>query len=176
MSDGIKATLRRLDAEIAAITDRVQACVDLLRLADEDARYLVMQRLPQLGTMVIEPARQLAFDETAGRDVRVLAALVAVDLGDVTAAPALLEETRRAGDLSLVAARVLARHSVEGAVDAVLAAIRATSLDDVDKLVAFLFALRDLGEMLPASERERLAGGPWQVTTAMNEAFPNDET
>jgi hypothetical protein len=172
--DPVEAAVGALEREIDEIRERVRGCVDRLAVPDPATRYLLLERLPRLGSAVIAPALALARDEAVEREVRVAAALLALHEGDSSAADLVLDAIARRGRLAMLGARLLATQRVESAAPVLVEAIRSTPATEVDYLVAYLFALRDLGAPLPADQRARLlAEAPWQVTTAIEEAFPD---
>lgn len=171
MTGSIPQRISALERAIDAVKADVRSCVREL-LEDDGARYLVMERLPRLGSAVIEPIHELLGESDIDDEVRAMAALVGLEAGDLSVAPILLAETASRGPLAPLAARRLAAHRVDGASDAVLEAIRETGPDKVDELVAYLDALHKLDETLPDDERQRLlSAGEWQVQTAIDEWF-----
>jgi hypothetical protein len=78
MSGRIPDRVRDLERRIASIEADVRSCVREL-LANEDARYLVMERFPRLGSAVIQPVHELLHEAGVGDEVRSMAALVGVE-------------------------------------------------------------------------------------------------
>jgi hypothetical protein len=65
----VRARVEDLEQEIAATLNRVAVCVDAVRTDNADLRYLVVERLPRLGTAVSAPtarARSAQSMPTAG--------------------------------------------------------------------------------------------------------------
>jgi hypothetical protein len=169
----LRVRIEDLEQEIAATLNRVAACVDAVRTNNADLRYLVVERLPSLGTAVSAPCERIARDETADADVRVAAALVALVVGDTSVSHFVVAEVAKRGPLSLIGSRLIAHHAADGAEAAILQAISESAPSEADNLVAYLSALRMLDLPLPPAERTRLLrDAPWQVTTLIEEAFP----
>jgi hypothetical protein len=170
MSDPIEARVTDLERRISTVQAEVEACVREL-LVDDDARYLIAERLPALGSAALPTVQALVRDPNSDHEVRVLAALVAVEVGDrEQALETLLDEVKAADEFAPLAARRLAEHRIAQAAPAILDALRRTSSGDVDAVLAYLEALHHLGERLPEDEEQRLKeSDAWQVTTALHQ-------
>lgn len=165
--------IRSLEDRIESARADARACVREL-LVDDGGRYLVAERLPALGSIIIPAVRELIDDPRSSREVRSLAALAGVEVGDSEQSMlVLLDELESRGEFAPLAARRLAAKRAPSAVSAIEAALRQTPVGDVDSVVAYLEALRDLGAHPSLDERQRLeAGDEWQVTTALAEWHP----
>lgn len=168
MTDPLEARVTDLERRIATAQAEVEACVREL-LVDDDARYLIAERLPALGSSVLPAVQALLRDPNLDAEVRVLAAWVGVEVGDrEQALETLLDEIKAADEFAPLAARRLAAHRIAHAAPAILDALRRTSSTDVDVVVAYLEALHHLGALLPEEEKQRLSeSDAWQVTTAL---------
>ena len=168
--------VRRIEDHIRAAQIDARACVRELLVPDE-ARYLVAERLPALGSIIVPAVRELIDDPATPDEVRTLAALVGVQVGDgEQSAMVLLDELGRRGEFAPLAARRLAMTRVVPAASAISEALRLTPPCNVDAVVAYLEALRDLGVSPTPEERRRLeAEGQWQVVSALAEWHPESE-
>lgn len=168
----IEERVRELEHRIEAAHSNARDCVREL-LVDDDARYLIAERLPALGSAIVPAVRELIDDPKTDPEVRRLAALAGLAVGDSEqSALVLLDEIEARGEFAPIAARRLADARVAGAGLAIERALRATPLDHVDVIVAYLEALKECGIAVPEDERRRLSAGPWQVTSALAEWHP----
>lgn len=170
MTDGVEERVTDLERRVEAAQAAAEACVREL-LVDDGARYLIAERLPALGSAVLPAVQELLRDARLDAEVRVLAALVAVEVGDrEEALETLLEAVKSADEFAPLAARRLAEHRIAEAAPAILDALSRTSSTDADAAVAYLEALHHLGAALPNDERKRLQeSDAWQVTTALHQ-------
>lgn len=171
MTEEVSTRITDLENRIGRVEVDVRACVR--ELIEPDGRYLVMERLPRLGSAVVGPIHEL-LDESGAEDMelRAMAALVALEVGDESVASILLHETESGGQLAPLVARRLADRRIHGTSDAVLTALRA-SPTDADVVVAYLDALHRASAVLPEADRETLLGSAsWQVRDAIEEWFP----
>lgn len=173
MTTSVEARILELERRIQSVTDEASACVREL-LIDDGARFLIAERLPGLGSVILPTIHEFLANLELPEEARTLAALVGVAVGD--RGPSVLEliaELERGGEYAILAARYLAAQRVPGIGGVILKALRASDPRDVDTVVAFLAALRESGVPLPESERIRLLGdGGWQVRSAVAENFP----
>lgn len=170
MSDDIARRITDLEDRIARVQRDVSACVEEL-LVDDGARYLVAQRLPALGSVVLPAIHRLLDDRDAPNEVRTLAAFVGFEVGDrERSLNMLLDEVTARSEFSPLAARRLASARVPEAAGPILDALRGTDGKEVDAVVNYLEALCDLGIRLGAEDHRRLSeGGAWQVETALGQ-------
>lgn len=168
MTDDTAKRVTDLENRIARAQGEARACVQEL-LVDDDARYLVAERLPALGSAVLPAIRELLDDPGVTSDVRALAALVGFEVGDrEQSLMVLLEEIRHRGEFAPLAARRLSRAGRSDAAGVICEALRGTDHKDVDPIVSYLEALHDLGVRIDDDDRRRLlAGGAWQIETAI---------
>jgi hypothetical protein len=169
----IEDRIRGFEARIESARADARACVREL-LVDDGARYLIAERLPALGSVIIPAVRELIDDPGSSHEIRTLAALAGAEVGDSEQSIlVLLEELEHRGEFAPLAARRLAVMGPASAVSAIEEALRQTPVADVDSVVAYLEALRDLGVHPSPEERQRLeGGGEWQVTSALAEWHP----
>lgn len=171
----IETELGRFEAELEAVIDRARECVAWLRLAEsEDLRFLVAERLPVLGHLVLPELMSIVEDVQVRGSTRYLAAWVAVEVGDRgTGVDVLCEEVEADTGWSLSAAGVLARHGISDGVGPIVAALRRVDPSDDVSVMGYATALRDLGGSLPRELRWRLlkSASPW-VAGALGADFP----
>lgn len=173
MTNSTEERIRALEKRIRVISADASACVREL-LVDDGARILVAERLPALGSIAVPTIHELLTAREVPEEVRTLAALVGVAVGDLgPSVEQLVQELERGGEFTILAARWLASQHIPGAGTVILRAVTICPSHDVDRVVALLEALRDSGEPLPESERNRLASsGLWQINTALSQCFP----
>jgi len=173
VKDELPVRIKELERRIALNAREVRTMVREL-LAPGPGRYLVMERLPRIGSGAAAPAIELANDETMESEVRIMAALVALEVGNPSGVDLLLAEVKRAGPLGQLVAGKLAAAGKREAGPAILQALRTVSPSSIDDVVGYLRALHVLGVTLPDDLRAQLVKAPaWQVTSAIEEWFRN---
>ena len=172
----IEDRIRSLEACIAEARADARASVREL-LVEDGGRYLVAERLPALGSIIVPAIRELIDDPASSREIRTLAALAGLEVGDTEQSLlAVLDEVEQRGAFAPLAARRLGVKQLRSSASVIEGALRQTAATDVDSVVAYLEALRDLGVRPSADERRRLeAGNCWQVTSALAEWHPLPE-
>ena len=170
MSDAIMKRVTDLEDRIVRVESEARSCVQEL-LVEDSGRFLIAERLPALGSVVLPAIRELMNDIDMPADVSALAALVGFEVGDREQSLAvLLEEISARGEFAPVAAHRLARARIPEAEGPIREALSSTDVTDVDSVVSYLEALPRLGARLNDDERRRLAHcGAWQVETAIEQ-------
>lgn len=154
----IEEDVRRFEGELQAIADRALACAGLLRSVEsDDLRYLIAERLPFLGRLVLPEMLSLLEDDQVPADTRYLAAWVALRVGDRGVAPKVLcDEVASGSEWSGPAAHALSRAGITAATELIADALRRVDPRDERDVITFAGTLKDLGGSLPDDVRARL--------------------
>lgn len=172
----IEEDVRRFEGELQAIADRALACAGLLRSVEsDDLRYLIAERLPFLGRLVLPEMLSLLEDDQVAADTRYLAAWVALRVGDRGVAPKVLcDEVASGSEWSGPAASALGRAGITEATEVIADALR-WRVDPRDEMevISYTGALLRLGGSLPDDVRARLyeSAAP-HVVRALTRDFP----
>jgi hypothetical protein len=174
MMTAAEAQLAALERSIDKVHSDVAACVDTLVNTGGLPRFVVAERLLRVGTALIPHLLELLKDPAIDEDLRGCVAFLGFTVGDrEECAMALLDQIETDGPWALGAAQRLAEAGYPGTASAVVAALRRTGPSSIDATVGYLGALRAANGELPTDLRAILAGGgQWQVTTALDELFP----
>lgn len=167
--------LDELEHRVARLSQEVAACVHELLIDDEVLpRFVVAERLHELGSAFDSALEALRRDVRADNDVIALAALLSFANGNREwSVQVLFDEVEHRGQWATLAAMRLAQARIAGVCTAVLTALRDTDAHEFDAIVGFLNALHTMGCSLPSFDRAQLLGNPhWQVTAAIAEWFP----
>lgn len=172
---GMEEEIRGFESELDSALGQVEACVDRLRSAvSDDARFLIAERLPALGSAAIPGLYEIWEAPESSRSLRYLAAWVAVEVGDRgDGIDILCSEVDAGTQWSLPAAAILARHRIREGSGPVAAALARADPQDTVEVMGYATALRDLGGELPPVVRKRILteSPPW-VARAISEDFP----
>lgn len=154
--------------------------VDALRRGPE--RYVVAERLAQLGSVVVAPLEELQ-TQTADAEVRTLSALVLLQLGSHRGVPWLLEvlEDHRYA-YACATANGLARAGVRTARSAILTRLQECPVSEYDLIVCLLLALQQLegnqpfAHFLPKGLYKRFTAPmlAWQIRSLFDAPLPID--
>lgn len=160
--------LRAIDS-IGALTHELAIAVaDLLERGPE--RFLIAERLPKLGPMIIPALRNL-LDKQCSSEAKTLAALVLLSLQDQTGVPVLLEAIEQSELYGGLCASHLAEASLREAAPAVLARLKRVTMEEIDLAVSLILALKKLKVEIPSDLAETFKGQdiPWQIRSLLLE-------
>jgi hypothetical protein len=175
------------EQELAAFTSKISSvrqlakdCVAAIIVSpDDDMKYLMAERLPALGTVVLPDLLEVLRETSHPRTVRYLAAWVALILGDRTSSVEFLRsEVAQRSEWSLPAANALGRYRISDARKEISDALDRTSLDiDNPATAQYSAALREVGGIIDPATRERLLNGntSW-IARAVRADFPEEST
>jgi len=174
----IEIELANLNQIIERTRTSARDCVARLREApDDDLRYLIAERLPALGSMILPDLLEVVRDSADEPTLHYLAAWVALTVGDRTESVTVLrEEVLRGSRWSLPAANSLGRHKVASARDEISRALDRVSSDrDNPDIAQYSAALRQVGGAISAATRAQLVkdNSSW-IARAVRSDFPAD--
>lgn len=154
-----------VDRRVAALQERIDAVLSSVRdivhelALEQDVRFLVAQRLPDLGSAALPPLVELIRGVDQPHEVRVLAAFDALLLGErELSVSVLLAEITADSEYAALAATNLAAVGIVDAAAPIIDAVRRTI--DPHKAATFLDALYALGAELPDDVWHKLTSHP----------------
>ena len=105
----IEKELGELAEVVASIRQLASECIDRFRdAASDDARYLMAERLPAVGSILLPALTAIVEDPDSSPTLRYLAAWIAVGVGDRGAsAEVLSEEVLRGSEWSVPSSKCL---------------------------------------------------------------------
>lgn len=161
VSESIEAAVRALERDVeAAVAARARCVAAFQQETDPDVAYLMAERLHRLGPSILPDLLALLADPQSSRDLRYLAAWVALALGDRgPSVEVLVGEVEADGPWTVPAANALARAGVSRAGEAVVRALERADVADVTAVLDLLDEAKALDAALPPELRERLHGG-----------------
>lgn len=172
----IEGELKDLDLALKRARVAASDCVSKFKEAsDDDLRYLIAERLPTLGPMILPELLDVVRDGTLDPTLRYLAAWVALTVGDRNDSVTMLrEEVLRDSPWSLAAANALARHRVASSRTEIAMALDRVSQDrDNPEIAQYSTALRQVGgEISPATRARIVTDNTSWVARAVQSDFP----
>jgi hypothetical protein len=175
------------EQELAAFTSKISSvrrlakdCVQAIVVSpDDDMKYLMAERLPALGTVVLPDLLEVLDETSHPRTVRYLAAWVALILGERTRSVGFLRfEVAQRSEWSLPAANALGRYRISEAQVEISEALDRVSLDpDNPETAQYSAALREVGGVIDPATRGRIVNrnSSW-IARAVRADFPEESS
>ncbi len=142
--------------ELAACSSAIAERVASAFATDEEARFLIFERLGRFGSLMVAPMERV-HQEAGDEGLKLMAASALTYLGSNVGVPSLMGVLKVGNPHLCLAATALSSADVSEAADPIERALLECELSDSETLVCLVSSLRRLRDSLPESVRLRLA-------------------